>query len=281
MKVILPQTVEELWRILGDEPEAALLAGGTDLLVKVRAGAVEPAALICLQRLEELRGIAEEADVVYIGACATHTEILSSSVVRTFLPILEKAVHLLGSPPVRNMGTIGGNICTASPAGDTLPALYALGAELELLSQYEQRRLAIDQFILGPGKTALRKGEILAGVRVKKPEGSIIHHFEKVGQRKAMSISIASLAALVRVGQAGKMVEVSLAWGSVGPTVVRSREAENTLVGAELSAEILKKAFPAVEAAVSPIDDVRASAAYRRCVSANLLLRLAGYGRNQ
>ncbi|MBP1734354.1 MAG: molybdopterin dehydrogenase, FAD-binding [Deltaproteobacteria bacterium] len=274
MNVILPTTTKDLWRALNHNPDGVVCAGGTDILVKIRAGVTQPACLICLERLDDFKGIRDDGDVIYIGASVTHTEILASPVIRTFLPVLEKAVHILGSPPVRNMATIGGNICTASPAGDTLPPLYALGAELEIRSQSEQHWLPIDRFILGPGKTALRKGEILAGVRVRKPEGLTIHHFEKVGQRKAMSISIASLAALVTMDGPERIGTATLAWGSVGPTVVRSEEIESALIGAALSVKGLKKVFPLIEHAVSPISDVRASAVYRRRVSANLILRL-------
>jgi xanthine dehydrogenase FAD-binding subunit len=274
VNVILPSATGDLWSALSDNPDAAVCAGGTDILVKIRTGVTQPGSLVCLERLDDFKGIRDDGDAIYIGASVTHTEILASPLIRTFLAVLEKAVHLLGSPPIRNMATIGGNICTASPAGDTLPPLYALGAELEIRSQSEQRWMPIDRFILGPGKTALRKGEILAGVRVKKPERTVIHHFEKVGQRKAMSISIASLAALVRMDSPEKIGTVSLAWGSVGPTVIRSKEIESALTGAELSVKGLKKVFPLIEHAVFPINDVRASAAYRRRVSSNLLLRL-------
>ncbi|OPY77302.1 MAG: Nicotinate dehydrogenase FAD-subunit [Syntrophorhabdus sp. PtaU1.Bin153] len=275
MNVLLPSTAEDLWRILGDNPDALLCAGGTDLLVKVRAGMIRPVSLVCLERLDDFRGIRDEGDTFSIGACTPHTEIVTSSAIDAFLQVLKKAVHVLGSPPIRNMATLGGNICTASPAGDTLPALYALDAELELWSRSHVRRLPIDQFITGPGKTTLRKGEVLAAVRVRKPAGKFIHHFEKVGQRQAMSISIANLAALVKVDQTDTIENISLAWGSVGPTIVRSREVETALKGTKLSVEGLKQVFPLIDRALSPISDVRASSTYRRRVSANLLLRLA------
>jgi len=123
----------------------------------------------------------------------------------------------------------------------------------------------------------LREGEVLTSVRVRKPEGEYIHHFEKVGQRQAMSISIASLAALVKVDSTDRIENISLAWGSVGPTVIRSKEIEASLIGTKLSVENIKQVFPLVDRALSPISDVRASSDYRRRVSANLLLRLAGY----
>jgi CO/xanthine dehydrogenase FAD-binding subunit len=176
------------------------------------------------------------------------------------------------------MATIGGNICTASPAGDTLPPLYLLGAELELWAQAGTRRVALEQFISGPGRTALTGDEILAGIRLKKGEEFNIHHFEKVGRRKALAISIASLTALVRATSSGIIEKIRLAWGSVGPTIITSKEAEKALTGLPLTAESLRCAFPFINDAVSPISDIRASAAYRRAVSANLALRLAQYG---
>lgn len=277
MKVAIPATMGELWDILEDQPGAVLFGGGTDVFVKVRAGTIRPECLICLEKLEELRGIRDEGESILIGACTTHTELLFNAVILTTIPVLAKAVHVLGSPPIRNMATLGGNICTASPAGDTLPPLYALDAEIALRSRQGKRRLPIDRFILGPGKTALGKGEIVEAIVITKPANTAINHFEKVGQRKAMSISIASLAAVVQTGPAAMIERISLAWGSVGPTVVRSKAIEGALLGKGLTVEHLRQVFPVVAQAVSPISDVRAGADYRKRVSCNLLLRLSQY----
>jgi CO/xanthine dehydrogenase FAD-binding subunit len=172
------------------------------------------------------------------------------------------------------MGTIGGNICTASPAGDALPPLYLLEAELELCSAKATRIMPIGSFIAGPGKTRLEAGEILTAVRVKNPVEYDLHHFEKIGQRKALACSIASLAALVRIFPTGEIGAVRLAWGSVGPTVVTSAAVESMLIGEKPSAALFARAAEAVRRAVSPIDDLRATASYRRTVAGNLLLRL-------
>jgi xanthine dehydrogenase FAD-binding subunit len=171
------------------------------------------------------------------------------------------------------MGTVGGNLCTASPAGDCLPPLYALGAEAVLRSKDDERALPIGEFILGPGRTALEPGEILCEIRAPLVPG--LHHFEKVGQRNALAIAVVSLAAVVRLGRGGIVEEARLALGSVGPTVVRPLQAEMALTGRRLAMGVLAEAAELVRAAVSPIDDLRASAAYRREVAGNLLLRLA------
>ena len=273
-KVLLPHTLEELWEVLRAEPQAAVYAGGTDLLVKLRQGLVDSSRLVCLERIEELKGVQERSDEVFIGASSTHTYVLANPVIQNNFPVLKKALQVLGSPAIRNMGTIGGNICTASPAADSLPPLYVLDAGVEIRSKNGPRRMALKEFILGPGRISLRPGEIVSGVWVKKAPGYNVHHYEKVGQRRALAISIASLAGLLRVTENGVIEEARFAWGSVGPTIITSPEAEKALVGNRLSRPILEKAACLARSAVEPIDDVRASAKYRRLVSGNLMVRL-------
>jgi len=274
-QVYIPRTLAELWSYLDGEPEALICAGGTDLLVKMgnRKAAASP-AFVCLERLGELRDVRETAAGILIGAAATHTELLRHPLILTQMPVLAQALQTLGSPLIRNMGTIGGNICMASPAGDTLPPLYILQAEVELCSRDDIRILPIQEFITGPGETQLQKGEILTGVVVKKPVGYNVHHFEKVGQRKSMTCAIASMAALLRLSPSGVIETARLAWGSVGPTVVSAATVEDALIGEKLSQETLTVAVGKIRQIVAPIDDVRASANYRRTVSGNLLLRL-------
>jgi xanthine dehydrogenase FAD-binding subunit len=279
VNVFVPREMDGLWHILENEPGAAVYAGGTDLLVRLRAGMDAPPALVCLERIGELQGIRDEGDTVFIGACTTHTALLESGLIQDALPVLHKAVRLLGSPPVRNMGTIGGNICTASPAGDTLPPLYLADGQVEVRSRAGARRMGIDRFILGPGRTALENGEVLSGVRVKKGWGYDVHHFEKVGQRKAMAISIASLAALVKTDASGAVAKIRLSWGSVGPLVVTMPEVEEALTGRPLTIDTLRSVRHLVERNVSPISDIRAGEEYRRRVASNMLLRLAEDGR--
>jgi len=271
---LLPHTPEELWEVLRAEPQAAVYAGGTDLLVKLRQGLVDPSCLVCLERIEELKGVQEFGHEVFIGTCSTHGYLLANPIIRSNFPVLTKALELLGSPPIRNMGTIGGNICTASPAADSLPPLYVLEAEVEIRSKNTSRRMALKEFIKGPGKTSLQPGEIVSGIWVKKAPGYNLHHFEKVGQRKALAISIASLAGLLRASENGVIEEARFAWGSVGPTIITSPEVEKALVGNRLSRPILEMAACLARSAVEPIDDIRASGEYRRLVSGNLMVHL-------
>jgi len=273
-EVFLPRSLEDFWPTLESNPRASVYAGGTDLLVKIRSGLLNPPSLICLERIEELKGVTEEGEVLRIGGLTTHARLLSDPLIEKYLPVLRKALKVLGSPLIRNLGTIGGNICTASPAGDTLPPLYALRAELELRSRNAVRRMPIEDFITGPGLNGLHEKELLAAIWVKKDEAYNLHHFEKVGQRNALACSLVSLAALLRLSPEGIVEKAALAWGSVGPTIVTSPGAEEKLIGRTLSGERLREAAAVARDAVSPITDERADAGYRRAVAGNLLLRL-------
>ncbi|MBF0527328.1 MAG: xanthine dehydrogenase family protein subunit M [Deltaproteobacteria bacterium] len=278
-EVFLPRTLDELWDLLLRRPEAVIYAGGTDVLVKLRAGLIAASGLICLERIEELKAVQDQGDEVYIGAATTHRTLLADPVIQEHFPVLIRALNVLGSPPVRNMGTIGGNLVTASPAGDTLPPLYVLDAEVEVRWGGGAKRLPLSQFILGPGRTSLGPGQLLTGVRLKKSADYNVHHFEKVGQRKALAIAVVSLAAVLKVSDSGLIEKARLAWGSVGPTVIRSAEVESALEGRMISRNTLTRAAALAQTAVSPIDDIRASGAYRRTVAGNLLLRLTNYTR--
>ncbi len=273
-KVFLPQTLNELWQILEDAPDASLYAGGTDLLVKMRSGLILPRQLICLERMGDLKRVEDRGEEFFIGPCMSFTELLRNQLIRNYFPVLIKGLEVLGSPSIRNMGTIGVNIVTASPAGDTLPPLYVLGAEIELKSKDSYRRLPLKDFIKGPGQTLLDPGEVLTGIFIKKRTNWNFHHYEKVGQRKALAIAVVSLAAVIRLSENGLVEEARLAWGSVAPTVVCSAEVESMLVGNRLSHRVLEEAAQVVQKRVKPIDDIRASSNYRRQVAGNILLRL-------
>jgi len=270
-RVCCPESLDELWPLLEDG--AVVMAGGTDYLARRRGK--PPAFVACLERIEGLRGVSEEAGLIRLGACETHARLLRSPLVRERLTALASALSVLGSPLVRNMGTLGGNIVTASPAGDTLPPLYALDAQVELASRMGTRRVPLAGFISGPGRVGLQPGEIVASVIVSPPDALALQHFEKVGRRKALAISVVSLAAVIRMDGGGVVSDARLALGSVGPAIVRCKRAEALLAGQRMDRETLQAAGQLIREEISPIDDLRASAAYRRDVAGNLLLRLA------
>ncbi len=276
-QVYLPETFEEVWGILDRDKRARIYAGGTDLLGQLRHGLIQTDCLICVERVAELQGVREEGAQISIGAGCTHSSILGDTLISRHLPVLARALGTLGSPPIRHMGTIGGNIVNASPAGDTLPPLFVLEARLVLRSKDESRTIPIADFIEGPGITGIRRGELLPRVVVPKAPAFRIHHFEKVGRRKAQACAIASLAAVASISQTGIVEEIRLAWGSVGPTVIRAQEVEKALQGKPLNREALAAVIPLVDQAISPIEDARAGAEYRRIVAGNLLIRLSQY----
>lgn len=275
-RVLMPDGLDALWRAVSEHPTAAFFAGGTDLLVRLRRGLVEADTLICLERLPELKEVRDLGDRVFLGAGASLQSLLDHPLVADGFPVLHQAMSVLGSPAVRHMATLGGNVATASPAGDTLPPLYALEAEVELWSRGGVRRLPVRDFILGPGRVSLAPGEIVGGVWLARRPGLNLQHYEKVGARNSLAISIASLAAAAEVGTDGVVRRARLAWGSVGPTVVCSREADRALEGRKLTPENLARAGRLAGEAAAPISDLRADREYRLALVANLPLRLAG-----
>jgi CO/xanthine dehydrogenase FAD-binding subunit len=230
-----------------------------------------------LERVDALRGIRDEGESLFIGAGAVLSAIMGHTEVWARFPVLVRAIEVLASPHVRHAGTIGGNIVTASPAGDTLPPLYCLDAELELGSRGATRRVPLRDFIVGPGKTLLREKELVLGVRIPTKPTWTIQHYEKVGKRKAQACAVVSMAALINLTPDGVVEDARLAWGGVGPTVVRSSEIEAALKGKPLDGETLSIVGALARETVNPIDDIRATADYRRMVAGNLPQRLKLY----
>lgn len=249
------------------------LAGGTDLFVRLRKGTEQPACLVYLGDLRELQGIREREGGIEIGAAATHAEILAAPATAR-LEILRLALRAIGSPALRHMGTLGGNVVNASPAGDGLVPLYLLEAQVNVTGPVGERSLPIEEFIRGPGKTALQPGELVRSITVPFPRDGARSYFRKVGRRRGLVIAVASLGALVWLEE-GTIEEARLALGSVAPTVVRPREVERALAGRPLTADALAELRDALSSAVQPISDLRGSAQYRRQVAGNLLLDLA------
>lgn len=273
--VLTPACQEELFAAWQTHPDAIPMAGGSDLLVKLRsADSSDLRPLLLLSRIGELNGIIQDDSHICIGAAVTFSHIIAHHAILSHAPILADAATQMGGPAIRNMATIGGNICTASPAGDALPPLYILEAEVELLSASGARRLPLADFIHGPGKTALRQGELLTRVIIPQGKTFAVSRFEKVGRRKSLAISVASLAAMFSLSEDGAITEARLAWGSVGPTVVRLNSLEKDLQGQKTCQLNMRRIVETVRDGVAPIDDIRATATYRRSVSANLLMRL-------
>ncbi len=272
--VLKPACLEELFYLMDRHPEALPMAGGTDLLVRLRREtSANERPLLLLAGVAELQGVADTGTEISIGAAMTLSGIIADPLVERHAPLLVRALRTVGGPPIRNMATIGGNIGTASPAGDSLPPLYLLGAEVELASPLGRRRLPIGDFVAGPGRTMLHRREIITRIVFPHAEPFPFQSFDKVGLRRSMAVAVASFAGMVRLSAAGHVEEARFAWGSVAPTVVRLPRLEAELAGSRLDGDTIRGAAEIVRRGVSPIDDIRATADYRRCVAANLLMR--------
>jgi CO/xanthine dehydrogenase FAD-binding subunit len=247
MDVLTPRSLDDALAIAAERPDALPIAGGTDVLVELNFDRARPAALLNLNEVAELRGWSRENGTLRLGAGLTYTDALRPPLA-DLLPALAEASRTVGSPQIRNRGTIGGNLGTASPAGDALPPLLVAGAEVELASVRGSRRVPLEAFLVGPKRNALQPGELVTAVRVPASAGR--ETFMKVGPRNAMVIAVVSLALAVDRERG----EIRAAFGSAGPVpgLVRGSVAE-------------RDGFPErVAAAASPIDDVRGTAVYRR-----------------
>ena len=247
MEVITPRTLDEALRLKAELPDARPIAGGTDLLVELNFDRTRPETILNLAEVPELKGWSRDDGVLRLGAGLTYTEAMQGELAE-LLPALAEASRTVGSPQIRNRGTIGGNLGTASPAGDAHPPLLVEDAAVELGSARGVRTLPLTEFFLGPKRNALGADELLLAVRVE-PSGQP-QTFMKIGPRNAMVIAVCSLA----VGVDRERGELRAAYGSAGPMPA--------LVRAPLDE---RDGFPErVAAAASPIDDVRGTAAYRR-----------------
>jgi CO/xanthine dehydrogenase FAD-binding subunit len=247
MVVHSPRTLDEALRLKAEQPDSVPIEGGTDVMVELNFDRARPSALIDLNRVGELAGWSHEDGALRLGASLTYTEAMRDPLAAR-LPALAEASRTVGSPQIRNRGTIGGNLGTASPAGDALPPLLIEGADVELASVRGTRRLPLQEFLTGPKRNALDPDELITAVLVRASGNP--QTFMKIGPRNAMVIAVCSLALIVDRDRG----ELRAAYGSAGPVPA--------LVSAPL--EERETLAELVAAAARPIDDVRGSAAYRR-----------------
>jgi CO/xanthine dehydrogenase FAD-binding subunit len=265
MPVIVPESLESALAALTAYPDATVLAGGTDLMVEVNDGRRPLTRVVAVGRVPELTGIRVDGATVVIGAAATFAQ-LERDPVADLVPALAYAARTVGSPQIRNAATIGGNLATASPAGDALPVLVALGASVEIAGTNRRRLVPIADFFTGPKRSVLDAGELVVAVQVPVLRGP--QDYLKVGVRNAMVIAVASLA--IAVDLEARRVGIGL--GSVGPTPLAAPEACSWVAsrarwrsdGVEVADEDVVEFGERVAGAARPIDDHRGTARYRR-----------------
>jgi len=264
MGVIIAKSVNEACTVLAENPATTVLAGGTDLMVQANRGAHSLESVLDLSRIPELKNWALEGSEMVLGAGISYTD-LADPQIAALVPALTQAARTVGSPQIRNAGTLGGNLATASPAGDTIPVLVAMDAVLQLKSSTENREVAITDFITGVKTNALKSGEIIQSIKMPVFQGP--QEFLKVGTRNAMVISVVSLALVT--DYLGRKLRVGV--GSVSPVPFRATAAEEFIAqefdwetNSALSEKVINKFSELVADSTKPIDDHRGTADYRK-----------------
>ncbi len=261
-----PSSLDEAISLLGKyKASSKLLAGGTDVLNSMRKRKISPSCLISLKDISELNHISFDAGerMLKIGPVTTLGEIVSSSLIQKDFRVIADAADMVGSVQVRNRGTIGGNICNASPAADTAPALLVLQSRVKIQGSAGERLVPLEKFFVGPGSTVLGEDELVTEIQVPlPPEGAGMVYF-KQGIRKAMDIAIVGVAVLL-VSDSGRCEEVRIGLGSIAPTPIRAMQAERVLRGKALEDQGIESTAKTASDEACPISDIRASAEYRK-----------------
>lgn len=268
--VMSPPDLKTALENLAEHPDATIVAGATDIGVRVNKSQAVPRKILDLNRVGELTGVVLEADALVVGSRASWTAI--EEICEEVAPEFHKIVSIFGAPQIRHVGTIGGNIANASPIADSLPFLHVMEATLELHSAGGRREVNINRFYQGYKQFDLRPGELIAKIRVPLPAGDELLRLYKISRRRDLDIS--TFTAAIRIRLDGESIaEASIALGAVGPTVIRARKTEAFLRGRPFDEETMRAAGEVAIAEVTPISDVRGAAEYRFQLTRNILLK--------
>lgn len=265
----IEEAIELLWQAKG---KAKVIAGGTDLVIGLRSGDCTPPSIIDITRIEELRKIEEKNGAVSIGAAVTHSEIASSPLVKKYGKILSDAASEIGSPQIRNLGTIGGNIVNASPAADTIPPLMVLNAMGRVVSRGGEKEVPLSQLFKGPYETNLKPHDLLIQITFQKLPPETKSSFVRLARRDAMAIARMNVAVTLQIGK-NRIEDVRIAVGSVTPTPQRMSEAEAFLKGKLPDQRSLQKASFKVSEAMIQRSGIRTSTSYKKPVVEALFMR--------
>jgi carbon-monoxide dehydrogenase medium subunit len=269
-----PTNAEEAAALLSQDGAHAL-AGGTDLLVKLRAGAVTPRVVVDLKSVPRLRGIEHDAKGWRIGAATTCAEIGEHAALASAWPGVVEALQLIGSTQIQGRATLGGNLCNASPAADSVPALIAAGAKCEVAGTKGQREVPVEQIVTGPGRNALKPGEFILGFRLPEPPGRSGDAYLRLIPRTEMDIAVVGAGVSLTLDDQGVCTHARVALGAVAATPLLVEAAARALVGTRVDDGALEALAAAASAACKPIDDKRGTVAYRVKVAGVLAKRAA------
>jgi len=269
-----PQKIEEALEILSRyEKEIKVIAGGTDLLVQYYDRLYEISNWLDLKNIIELKEIKIHQNQMEIGAMVTHAQLEKSEDIKKYFPVLNQAAADIGSPQIRNRGTIGGNIVNASPAGDLLSPLMAYDAQFKLLSLQKEALISAEEFFIGPKKTLLEPAQLLIQIILPLPSERTYGSWIKIGKRKALIIATITLALVVEMAEDNKTVkDVRTCLGSVAPTPIEIKEIREKMIGKKFNQLDFNQLGQIVEDKISPIDDIRGTREYRKDVAKNIMI---------
>ncbi|GAB6153813.1 xanthine dehydrogenase family protein subunit M [Desulfosporosinus burensis] len=272
-KLLEPTCLTEAREILMEQDNVAIMAGGTDLLVKIKAGLIKPSIVLSLHKVPGLSRLEYcEKQGLRIGPLVTHAQVARNTEVKERYSALAKACSLVGSPQIRNLGSVVGNLANASPAADTAPALLALRSELILFGPNGRRCIGLNNFFKGPGLTVLERGEVIEELIIPEQDEETLSTYCKIGRRKALEIAICGVA-LVATPRGDYWRDVSLGLGAVGPTPILAIKASALLESQPWTESLINESARIAASQCLPIDDLRASADYRRAMIKVLVQR--------
>ena len=260
---VSPTSLSEAQQVVGDGAASSWLAGGTDLLVGIRLGARDPARVIDLKQIPELTAIEIDETAVRIGAAASAFDVLHNSDVPLQFPGLAEALNLIGSTQITGRCSAGGNLCNASPAADSIPALIANGAHCRILGPDGERTLAVEDFVVGPNQNALTSGELLVELILPRPTPGTSDAYLRLTPRTEMDIAVAGAGVSITMDESGECTAARVAIGAVAPTALLVEAAAEALMGSQLDQAAVDAAVAEVRAAAIPISDKRGTAEYR------------------
>ncbi|HEY5646060.1 MAG TPA: xanthine dehydrogenase family protein subunit M [Pseudomonadales bacterium] len=276
MRYEAPSSTKEAARLLaGAKGRAVVLAGGTDLLVKMKSGAVEPDLIVDIKRIDATGSIKKEANGFKIGAAVASAALDKNAALKKAWPGVVEAASLIGSDQIQGRCTMAGNLCNASPAADSVPALVAAGAKANIVGPKGRRSVAVEKVPTGPGKTSLKKGEIVESISLPKREPRSADAYLRFIPRTEMDIAVCSAGVNLVLNSKGEIKKARVALGAVAPTVLLVEEAADAIVGSKLDDGALAALAKACEAACRPISDMRGTIEFRTEVAGVLAKRAA------
>ena len=269
-------TIKEAVTLLKEHPDARIISGGSDVLIKIHEGKMAGTSLVCIRDIKEIKGVdLMESGDIYIGAGTTFSHVTSDPIIQKYIPVLGEAVDQVGGPQVRNIGTIGGNVCNGAVSADSVPTLFSLNAMLRIADGTGGRMIPIRDFYLGPGKVDLHQGDVLTHIVIPGKEYQGYHgYYIKYSMRNAMDIATLSCSVVSKVNPEKKILEdVRITFGVAAPVPYRCVETENGIKGMPLGEELLSKVEEMVRQEIHPRDSWRASREFRLQIGGEIARR--------